>query len=121
MEMLQLSSGYGSIDVPLSFSRTHCHVFLFQVVRLFLFGALDEDIKTAKMRPRHGRRRRPAEVVETIVSLLTLLDGGIEGETRYWREGGEGGREGDRRREGGREERSRESGRERGKEGRRER
>ena len=74
MEMLQLSSGYGSIDVPLSFSRTHCRVFLFQVVRLFLFGALDEDIKTAKMQPRHGRRRRPAEVVETIVSLLTLLD-----------------------------------------------
>ena len=46
-----------------------------RVVRLFSFGALDEDIKTAKMRPRHGRRRRPAEVVETIVSLLTLLDG----------------------------------------------
>ena len=68
MELLQLSSGYGSNDVLLSFSRTPCPVFLFQVVR-FLFGALDEDIKTATMWPRHGRRRRPAEVVETTASL----------------------------------------------------
>ena len=54
MEMLQLSSGYSGIDVPLPFSRTHCRVFLLQVVRLLFHGALDEGIKTAKMRPRHG-------------------------------------------------------------------
>ena len=76
MEMLQLSSGYSGIDVPLSFSRTHCRVFLLQVVRLLFFT---ERWMKALRRPRcghvTGRRRRPAEVVETIVSLLTLLDG----------------------------------------------
>ena len=40
MEMLQLSSGYSSIDVPLSFSRTHCRVFLLQVVRLLFIRSV---------------------------------------------------------------------------------
>ena len=39
MELLQLSSGYGSDDVLLPFSRTPCAVFLFQVVRV-LFGSV---------------------------------------------------------------------------------
>ena len=43
---------------------------------MFYLGALDGEIKTAMMRPRHGRRRRPAEVVETAASLSS----------RYWTE-----------------------------------
>ena len=43
-------------------------IFLFQVVRAYS-GELDEGVKTAPIRPRHGRWRRLAEVVETARSL----------------------------------------------------
>ena len=47
-------------------------VFLFQVVRAYS-GALDEGVKTAPIRPRHGRWRRLAEVVETTRSLSLFV------------------------------------------------